>query len=126
METEVVDKHLTLCEDILGILNEENRMLRREPPKVEDSLLEEKRALLPQLDESLAALKALHEANPDLHSTVKEKLKSAEKKIMRILLLDRENEQLLLKSLLPKVGKPTVKPSMNSIKGIYEKHRIRQ
>lgn len=126
METEVVDKHLTLCEDILGILNEENRMLRREPPKVEDSLLEEKRALLPQLDESLAALKTLHEANPDLHSTVKEKLKSAEKKIMRILLLDRENEQLLLKSLFPKVGKPTAKPSMNSIKGIYEKHRIRQ
>ena len=124
METEVVERHLTLCDDILNILNEENRMLRRDPPKVEDSLLDEKRSLLPQLDASLAALKAMHAENPDLHATVKEKLKSAEKKIMRILLLDRENEQLLLKSLMPKTGKKMSKPSISSVKSIYEKHRI--
>jgi len=124
MDTEVIDRHLQLCDDILNVLSEENRMLRRQPAVVEDSLLDEKRNLLPALDASLAALKAFHEQTPELLPAVKEKLKSAQNKIMRILLLDRENEQLLLKSILPKVQKITPKRSLESIKGIYEKHRI--
>ncbi len=124
MNTEVVDRHLKLCEDILVVLNEENRMLRRQPPSVEDDLLAQKKGLLPQLDESLASLKEFHETSPELLPAVKEKLKSVEKKIMRILLLDRENEQLLLKSLLPKMEKPSPKHSLQTIKGIYDKHRI--
>jgi len=124
MDTDVVNRHLKLCDDILGVLSEENRMLRRQPAVIEDELLNQKRDLLPQLDESLAALKALHEESPELLPAVKEKLKSAQNKIMRILLLDRENEQLLLKSLMPKVQRPGLKRSMESIKGIYERHKI--
>ncbi|MEQ9823069.1 MAG: hypothetical protein ABQ298_01655 [Puniceicoccaceae bacterium] len=122
--SEVVDQHLRLCEDILAILSEENRMLRRQPAEVEDELLAQKRELLPQLDASLAALKTLHEQSPEILPAIQEKLKTAQNKIMRILLLDRENEQLLLKALLPKVGSNPPKRSMESIKGIYEKHRI--
>ena len=119
-----MDQHLRLCEDILAILSEENRMLRRKPAEVEDELLAQKRELLPKLDASLAGLKTLHEQSPEILPAIQEKLKTAQNKIMRILLLDRENEQLLLKALLPKAGSSPPKRSMESIKGIYEKHRI--
>jgi flagellar biosynthesis/type III secretory pathway chaperone len=124
MGSEVVDKHLELCDDLLQILNEENRMLRHQPSGVDDDLLEQKRSYLPRLDESLAQLKQLHAETPEIIPAVREKLVSAQNKIMRILLLDRENEQLLLKSVLPKLRKPTQTRSLQSIKSIYEKHRI--
>jgi hypothetical protein len=123
MGTEVVDSHLELCDDLLRLLQEENRALRNEGAVSED-LLQQKRSMLPLLDSTLAGLKALHEDSPELLPALREKLNSAQSKIMRILLLDRENEQLLLKSLLPKVAKPNPVRSMQSIKGIYEKHRI--
>lgn len=124
MGSEIVDRHLELCDDLLEILNEENRMLRKKEPGVDEALIEEKRKCLPRLDESLLRLKQLHEESPELMPALRDKLVSAQNKIMRILLLDRENEQLLLKTVVPKVKKPVQKRSMHSIKGIYEKHRI--
>lgn len=124
MGSEVVDRHLELCDDLLQILNEENRALRHQPAGIGDELLEQKRSYLPKLDESLAQLKQLQLETPEILPAVREKLVSAQNKIMRILLLDRENEQLLLKSVIPKITKPAQSRSLQSIKGIYEKHRI--
>ena len=120
----MVDRHLELCDELLQILNEENRALRQQGGVISDELLEQKRSYLPRLDESLAELKRLQLESPEILPAVKEKLTSAQNKIMRILLLDRENEQLLLKSVIPKVTKPVHQRSLQSIKGIYEKHRI--
>ena len=124
MGSEVVDRHLELCDELLQILNEENRVLRQQNDGISDELLERKRSYLPRLDESLAQLKLLQLESPEILPAVKEKLTAAQNKIMRILLLDRENEQLLLKSVIPKVTKPVYNRSLQSIKGIYEKHRI--
>lgn len=124
MGSDIVDRHLDLCDELLELLSEENRMLRHQPSGIDDSLLEQKRKYLPRLDESLAALKRLQEESPEILPTVREKLISAQNKTMRILLLDRENEQLLLKFVLPKVTKPVQQRSLQSIKSIYEKHRI--
>lgn len=124
MGSEVVDRHLELCDELLQILNEENRALRHNPEGVGEELLERKRSYLPRLDKSLAQLKQLQMETPEILPAVREKLTSAQNKIMRILLLDRENEQLLLKSVMPKITRPVVKRSLQSIKGIYEKHKI--
>ena len=124
MGTEVVDTHLEICDDLLHILNEENRMLRNDPGGISEDLLEQKRSCLPRLDQSLAELKHLQEESPELLPTIREKLTQAQNKIMRIMLLDRENEQLLLKSVLPKISQPKRTPPLQSVKSIYEKHRI--
>ena len=125
MGSEVVDRHLQLCDDLLVLLKEENRLLRGDPSGMTEEFLQQKRDLLPRLDESLAALKTIQEESPEMLPALREKLDSAQKKIMRILLLDKENEQLLLKSMIP-VKQKTSAPagSMRSLKSIYDKHRI--
>ncbi|MCG8528775.1 MAG: hypothetical protein MI748_20525 [Opitutales bacterium] len=125
MGSEVVDRHLQLCDDLLVLLKEENRLLRGDPSGMTEEFLQQKRDLLPRLDESLAALKTIQEESPEMLPALREKLDSAQKKIMRILLLDKENEQLLLKSMIP-VKQKTSAPagSMQSLKSIYDKHRI--
>ena len=125
MGSEVVDRHLQLCDDLLVLLKEENRLLRGDPSGMTEEFLQQKRDLLPRLDESLAALKTIQEESPEMLPALREKLDSAQKKIMRILLLDKENEQLLLKSMIP-VKQKTLAPagSMQSLKSIYDKHRI--
>ncbi len=125
MGSEVVDRHLQLCDDLLVLLKEENRLLRGDPSGMTEEFLQQKRDLLPRLDESLAALKIIQEESPEMLPALREKLDSAQKKIMRILLLDKENEQLLLKSMIP-VKQKTSAPagSMQSLKSIYDKHRI--
>jgi flagellar biosynthesis/type III secretory pathway chaperone len=126
MGTEVVDRHLELCDDLLALLQEENRALRQEKGEVGEDLLEAKRTMLPRLDDSLAALKRLHAESPELMPALRDKLTAAQNKIMRILLVDRENEQLLLKTVFPPMRKPKPPRTLQSIKGIYEKHRIPQ
>jgi flagellar biosynthesis/type III secretory pathway chaperone len=126
MGSEILDQHVEICEELQQILNEENRWLRKKGGPVDDSILNQKRRLLPRLEESLHNLKKLQEETPEIIPALKEKLNAAQNKIMKILLLDRENEQLLLKSIVPNQGiKPQLK-SMQTVKSIYDKHRIPQ
>jgi len=124
MGSEVVDNHLELCDDLLALLKEENRLLRNDPGGVSDEFLEQKREILPRLDESLTALKVLQDESPQVLPAVREKLDVAQKKIMRILLLDKENEQLLLKSMMSGKQPGKSRQSIQSLKGIYEKHKL--
>ncbi len=94
----VIDQHLALCEETLGLLLEENRILRKTQRTPEDAFLNKKRGLLPRLDESVATLRNLRENGPKPGPASRQKIFSAQKKLMKIFLLDRENEQLLLKA----------------------------
>jgi len=123
MGSEVVDQHLELCEDILEILKEENKVLKSGNTST-DSILNQKKTLLPKLDESLERLKVLHQDTPELLPALSEKLNTAKNKIMRILLLDKENEQLLLKSMIPSKPKSVQSKPFHTVKSIYDKHRI--
>ncbi len=95
--TETLQQHLILCEGIHLLLLEENRLLQttRKPPG--ESFLTRKSELLPRLDAARVALGIARVTQSDevgLHHAAIERL---QKKMLSLLLLDRENEKLLLK-----------------------------
>ncbi len=93
--------HLENCEIAYSLLLEENSLLKREGNPPPDEFLEKKRNLLPRLEESLTALKDLRETGPIRGAQNRKLIDMTQKKLMKIFLLDRENEQLLLKMAVP-------------------------
>lgn len=94
---EILQEQCTLCEQIHRLLLEENHLLQttRKPPG--EDFLARKRDLLPRLDGSRFALgrgKRMYSGEISLHLALIERL---QRKMLSLLLLDRENEKLLLK-----------------------------
>ncbi|MBN2068970.1 MAG: hypothetical protein JW739_04970 [Opitutales bacterium] len=118
----IIRRHLDLCDQVYTVLNEENRILRGTGQVPEAAFLERKRALLPQLTESVDELKQLRASEPHLGPILKDLVESAQKKLMKIFLLDRENEQLLLKASMPRTTQRPKLPGFGST-GIYESIR---
>ncbi|MBN2235585.1 MAG: hypothetical protein JW706_10595 [Opitutales bacterium] len=123
MGSEVVDDHLRLCEELLTLLKEENRKLKHRGEAPDEVTLDRKRELLPAFDASLAAMRALQEQEPHLLPAIRDKLKNAQNLIMKMLLLDRENEQLLLKVIVPVVKPEVAKPGMHTLRSIYQRNQ---
>jgi hypothetical protein len=117
-----------LCDEVHQLALEENRFLKQQQRPPDSALLERKRALLTRLDESLTAIKAGAAApapgRPDPER--KETIEKARAKILQILHLDRENEQLLLRFSLgvrPTASPTTtVTPPLSQIQRIYDRH----
>lgn len=122
MSTDAIDQHLELCEQIHEILKEENRALKHQASQIPEDLLNRKKQLLPELDRSLQALQAMEAERKHEKPEALQKLKTAQSLTMTILLLDRENEQLLLKSLMPVKPEPPRLGSLKGLKNIYEKN----
>lgn len=125
--TEALQSHLTLCDELYQLALEENRFLKQQQRVPDAVLLDRKRALLARLDASLTALKAGNDgaapARPD--PARKEIVEKARGKILQILHLDRENEQLLLRHSLgvrakPATPAPAAAPSR--LQRLYERH----
>lgn len=131
-QTEALKKHLQLCDEVHQLALEENRFLKQHQRTPDAALLERKRALLARLDESLNALKATSApASTELSSSRpnperKETIEKARAKILQILHLDRENEQLLLRfslSARPVAPvAPATTPPISQIQKIYDRH----
>lgn len=135
--TEALRHHQALCDELHQLALEENRFLKQHQRVPDSPLLEKKRALLARLDESLTALKAGNAAaasttssgssvRPDpVRSEIIEKSRA---KLLQILHLDRENEQLLLRYSLgvrsPRAAQnftvPAAAPSQ--LQRIYDRH----
>jgi hypothetical protein len=125
--TEVLQSHLTLCDELYQLALEENRFLKQNQRTPDAPLLDRKRVLLTRLDASLEALKATSSEPPPLRTDPlrKETIEKARAKILQILHLDKENEQLLLRYSLgtpprPVVSAPVGNPSQ--LQRIYERH----
>ena len=124
--TEALQNHLSLCDEGHQLALEENRFLKQHQRPPDAALLERKRGLLTRLDESLTALKTSATATtgrPD--STRKETIEKARAKILQILHLDRENEQLLLRFSLGARPSAPVAPAAlpaSQIQRIYDRH----
>ena len=107
---ETLQKHLQVCDELYQLALEENRHLKQHRRPSEATLLERKRVLLEQLDQTLTSLrsnKAASEAGRETRSLV-EKLRS---RILQILQLDKENEQLLLRVSLSRGIEPIATPA---------------
>lgn len=87
-----------LCDEAYDLLDEENRHLRATGELPSEDLLQRKRHLLPLIEEALERLRALREGKQPLSREASESLLAAQKKLLRIFMLDRENERLLLKA----------------------------
>ncbi len=136
--TEALRHHQNLCDELHQLALEENRFLKQNQRVPDAPLLERKRALLARLDESLSAIKAGNAsassgspARPDpARSEIIEKSRA---KLLQILHLDRENEQLLLRySLGARPPRPvqnatapttTAHSAPGHLQRLYDRHR---
>ena len=96
--TEALRQHQQLCDEIHACVLDENRFLRQHSRSPDEALLQRKRDLLQRLDASLVALRALPAGGRD--AAEREVLELTRGRILQILQLDRENEQLLLRASL--------------------------
>ena len=101
--------HRNLCEAILGLASRENTFLRSETSAIPTESAPLRKKFLAQLAESLNKIRehrlAWMRLEPSVrqgHPEIAELLRENQDLIMRILVLDRENEQALLrKGLVP-------------------------
>jgi hypothetical protein len=120
-----IRSHGVLCEEVYDFLLEENRIYRRSGRPLEDGIIDRKRFLLSALTGSLERLRLIARNGGMAKSAP---LKAAAAKTQRILLramlLDKENEQLLLKHALASsagpmqiIPKPTAKQVQRKYQG---------
>jgi hypothetical protein len=94
-----LQQHHALCDEIHAAVLGENRFLRQHQRAPDAALTERKRVLLAKLDESLTALRELPAASARDPET-RNQLEKTRARILQILQLDQENEQLLLRCSL--------------------------
>ena len=104
-------QHQQLCDDIYQCVLDENRFLRQHQRVPDAAMLARKRILLGQLDDSLTALRAVPAASarePSLQAG----LEKNRARILQILQMEKENEQLLLRcSLASTTGDAATAPA---------------
>lgn len=118
----ILQQHQQLCDEIHACVLEENRFLRQHQRTPEAALLERKRTLLGQLDESLDALRALPAASAR-DAVTQAQLEKSRARILQILQLDKENEQLLLRCSLagPRSAGAIPAPNAAVLQKIYSR-----
>ena len=120
--TEALQQHQAICDALYELALEENRFLQQHQRTPETGLLERKRVLLARLDESLTALRSAPRGGarePGLGAA----LDLGRSRILQILQLDRENEQLLLRFSLNRghAAAPSAVPA-GMLQKIYARH----
>jgi hypothetical protein len=91
---EALQQHQEICDQLYALAQEENRFLQEQRRTPEAPLQERKRALEARLDEALAALRSAPRGDAR-GPAMRAALDNARARILQILELSRENEQLL-------------------------------
>ncbi len=114
----ILQDHTTLCSRIYDLMIEENRHLSTVGTAPDDALLERKRTLLAALTPSLDRLRSVtgQVTAPETRSIIEKAMQT----ILKALLLDRENEQLLLKTTITRRGSGIQqRPAASHLQRIY-------
>lgn len=102
-QSEALQAHRQLCDELHQLALEENRFLKEHHRLPDAAHLDRKRALITRLDASLAALREAPPVRPgDEERRIA--IETTREKILQILHLDRENEQLMLRYTLSRPG----------------------
>lgn len=103
--------HLALCEEVLALVTRESEALRAPDPFASQTFTQQRNALLPRLSQSLDSLRRTRETWQQLDPAARARQSEAESLmrrnqdlIMKIIVLDRENEQALLRRGLLQPG----------------------
>ena len=126
---EALSRHLELCEELHQLALEENRFLKAQQRSPDAALIERRRSLLDRLNESLTAIRpAAEEPAPTervARELRKETIEKARTRILQILHLQKENEQLVLRYSLGAPRPPSVPPppAAGHLQKLYDRHR---
>jgi len=118
---ETIQEHHRLCDEVHQCTLEENRFLRQHQRAPDEALLARKRALLEKLDQGITALRTLGPV-PSGDKTTRDQLEKTRTRILQVLQLDKENEQLLLRCSLNGgrvTPAPHTTPSVSMLQKIY-------
>ncbi|NOS72118.1 MAG: hypothetical protein HOP33_19605 [Verrucomicrobia bacterium] len=97
-------RHLALCQEILGVVESESEALRAAEGALNFTAYQAKKNLLPRLDQSLNQIRQHRSTWQRLEAAMRARfpevptlLRQNQDLIMKIIVLDRENEQALLR-----------------------------
>lgn len=114
-----IAEHHQLCDELHQLALEENRALRRDQRPPESALLERKREMLQRLDRTLEALRAIPAASAR-EPRLRDQLEKTRARILQIIQLDQENEQLLLRYSLAS-SRPGTTPAPKASSSMLQK-----
>jgi hypothetical protein len=126
--SDLLRDHLHTCDELHQLALEENRFLKQHQRIPDLPLLERHQALIDRLETSLAGLRnggaAQVPADPELRANRAGLIAQARDRLLQILHLLRENEQLVLRhSMGPgRVTAPVTPPSVSRLQKLYEQH----
>ena len=125
-----LQEHLVLCRELLGVVEREGQELRQPEGATHLQFIQTRKAVLPRLDQSLARLRqhriAWQKFTPAERSRFPEinaLLRRNQDLIMKIIVLDRENEQhLLRRGMLPANHLPSPQSQRpHFVAGLYQR-----
>lgn len=124
---EALQQHQQLCDELHELALAENSFLQQHRRAPDATLLDRKRALLTRLDGTLAALRSAAGSTAGTGSpnaAFGAALEKTRSRILQVLQLDRENEQLLLRYSLSSRPAATAAPSApaSMLQKIYQRH----
>jgi hypothetical protein len=82
--------------------------------------------VLAQLEGALAMLRTVGDPLPDFSAQGRATIRKTQQIVLKALLLDRENEQLLLKCSMVarRAPVPKARPTLDQIQRLYRKHGV--
>lgn len=105
MEAEKVEAvlkgHIRMCTDLYELFIEEGKLMRTTGAPPEEEFLERKKGFLVALDRGIELLQKINETPDSFPRSLSPLVKEARDLVMKIMMIDRENERLLLKASLP-------------------------
>ena len=120
---EALQQHQQLCDELHALSLEENSFLQQHRRAPGADFAERKRGLLERLDAVLAALRTAPKGALG-DTSLRTALDATRARVLQILQLERENEQLLLRVSLsgPRVTPVNAAPPA-MLQKIYQRHR---
>ena len=122
---EALQQHQKICDELYELALEENRYLQQHRSTPGGDVIERKKRLLAQLDAALAALRD-PPTGESRASEMRAALDKARSRILQVLQLDRENEQLLTRFSLSRGGPAPASaapaPPASMLQKIYSRH----
>lgn len=93
-QLDILRQHQQVCDDLYQFVLDENRHLRQHMTAPDKARLQLKQALLKRLDQVLDKMRRLPSA-PAGESLIADQIEKGRTRILQILQLERENEELL-------------------------------
>ncbi len=119
----ILKEHIRLCSDMHELFIEEGRIMRTTGSPPDEAFLKKKGDFLPVLEKGLEFLKSINDDPNSFPRGLQPLVEEARSQVMKLLMIDRENERLLLKtSLPPKMKQVFGRAAAGQVAKAYEKY----